>query len=57
MKREKIFRSEHGVTDLWDNVRRSNMMIIRGPDGDDNQSPRRDRENGSENVMAEKFPS
>lgn len=32
MKREKIFRSEHGVTDLWDNVRRSNMMIIRGPE-------------------------
>lgn len=57
MKREKIFRSEHSVKDSWDNVRRSNIMIIRGPEGDNNQSPRRERENGSENVMAEKFPS
>ena len=32
-------------------------MIIRGPEGENNQSPRRERENGSENMMAEKFPS
>ena len=37
MKREEIFKSEHSVKDLWDNISRPKMMRIRGPEGETSQ--------------------
>lgn len=43
MKKEEVFKSEHSVKHSWDNIRRSKMMRIRGPEGEKVKSPRKGR--------------
>ena len=53
-KEKRIFKREHTLRDLWDNIKWNNIHIIGAPE-------REEREKGPENlfeeIIAEKFPN
>ena len=50
----RIQKSEESLTNLWDNLKRSNMQIIGVPEGEQQQQ---EIENLFEQIMKENFPT
>ena len=50
----RIQKSEENLTDLWDNLKRSNIQIIGVPEGEEQQQ---EIENLFEQIMKENFPN
>ena len=50
----RIQKSEESLTNLWNNLKHSNIRIIGVPEGEEQQ---REIENLFENIMKEKFPN
>ena len=53
-KETRIQKSEETLTNLWDNLKRSNIQIIRVPEGEEQQQ---EIENLFEQIMKETFPN
>ena len=53
-KKKKIQKNEDSVRSLWDNFKRSNILIIGVPEGEEKEQ---EIENLFENIMKENFPN
>ena len=53
MKKQELKKSEESLTNLWDNLKCSNIQIIGVPEGEQQQ----EIENLSEQIMKENFPN
>ena len=53
-KEKRMKRNEDSLRDLWDNIKHTNIHIIRVPDGEERQ---KGPEKTFEEIMAENFPN
>ena len=54
MKKKEFKKSEESLTNLWDNLKHSNIQIIRVPEGEEEEQ---EIENLFEQIMKENFPN